>query len=95
MTYPEPRYLGDRGEVSALYRPADQEAELTYANSNTAHYLATGASTDGLFGLYLGDGAGAEWPGPAFPSVDHRVVLHHQWDGPDLRRSALDRHPAG
>ena len=52
MTYPEPRYLGDKGEVSALYRPADQEADVTYASGNTAHYLATGASTDGLFGLY-------------------------------------------
>ncbi len=52
MTYPEPRYLGETGEVSATYRPADHAPEVTYANGNTAHYLATGATTDGGFGLY-------------------------------------------
>lgn len=29
MSYPEARYRGDTGEVSAIYRPADQEPELT------------------------------------------------------------------
>ena len=52
MSYPEARYPGDRGEVSATYRPANQAPELNYPNGNTGHYLATGASTDGLFGLY-------------------------------------------
>lgn len=52
MTYPEPRYPGDTGEISATYRPASQPPELTYASGGTADYLATGASTDGLFGLY-------------------------------------------
>ena len=31
MTYPKPRYLGDGGERTATYRPADHEPELTYA----------------------------------------------------------------
>jgi len=52
MTYPPPRYHGDHGEISATYRPVSTAPELTYASGGTAHYLATGASTDGLFGLY-------------------------------------------
>ena len=52
MSYPEPKYLGDTGEVSASIRPADHEPELTYASGGTVHYLATGASTGGEFGLY-------------------------------------------
>ena len=28
MSYPEVRYHGDGGEVSATYRPTDQEAEV-------------------------------------------------------------------
>jgi mannose-6-phosphate isomerase-like protein (cupin superfamily) len=52
VTYPEPRYLGEAGEVSAGYRPADHAPDLTYRNGTTVHYLATGAATDGLFGLY-------------------------------------------
>lgn len=53
MSYPEPRYLGAAGEVSATYRPADHEPDLTYPQTgNTVHYLANGASTNGQFGLY-------------------------------------------
>lgn len=53
MSYPDPRYSGDTGELSATYRPDASEPELTYPSSgNFAHYLATGASTHGLFGLY-------------------------------------------
>src|SRR5215831_5848052 len=53
MTYPEPRYLGTDGEISATHRPAGSTPELTYQSGNTVHYLATGASTNGEFGLYL------------------------------------------
>ena len=68
MTYPAARYLGEAGEASATYRPADQPPELTYQESgNTAHYLATGASTDGLFGLYRWVmGPQPSGPGPHF-----------------------------
>src|SRR5688572_5680316 len=52
MSYPPPRYAGDTGEVTATYRPADHEPELVYANGNSVHYLATGATTLGDFGLY-------------------------------------------
>ena len=67
MSYPEATYLGDRGEVSATYRPANQAPELTYPNGNTGHYLATGASTGGLFGLYRWVmGPEPSGPGPHF-----------------------------
>jgi mannose-6-phosphate isomerase-like protein (cupin superfamily) len=70
MSYPEPRYLGDGGEVSAVLRPADRAPELTMA-AGTASYLATGASTHGLFGLYRWDMAGPPTgPDPHF----HRSI---------------------
>ena len=52
MTYPEPRYHGESGEKSATFRPTDHDPDYTYPNGNTVHYLATGESTHGLFGLY-------------------------------------------
>ena len=64
MSYPEPRYLGDSGEASATYRPNAAPPNITYANGSTADYLATGASTGGLFGLYRWNMT-AEPSGPA------------------------------
>ena len=64
MTYPDPRYLGEAGEISAMYRSAGHEPELTYRTGNTAHYLATGSSTNGQFGLYRWD-MGREPSGPS------------------------------
>jgi mannose-6-phosphate isomerase-like protein (cupin superfamily) len=52
MSYPDARYLGDEGEVSAMFRPADQEPELTIGSSIAIRYLAMGESTDGRYGLY-------------------------------------------
>jgi mannose-6-phosphate isomerase-like protein (cupin superfamily) len=52
MSYPDPVYLGESGEVSARLRPDDAPADITYPNGTTVDYLATGASTDGHFGLY-------------------------------------------
>ena len=51
MTYPDPVYTGDGGEVSASVRPADAPPNLELGPA-TVHYLATGRSTHGLFGLY-------------------------------------------
>jgi mannose-6-phosphate isomerase-like protein (cupin superfamily) len=72
MSYPEPRYLGDTGEVSALFRPAGHDPELTMGPGGTqVHYLTTGASTNGEFGLYRWDMAGPpSGPGPHF----HRTI---------------------
>lgn len=52
MSYPDPRYHGETGEASATYRPSATAPDVTYASGTTCDYLATGASTDGLFGLY-------------------------------------------
>jgi mannose-6-phosphate isomerase-like protein (cupin superfamily) len=71
MSYPDPRYLGEGGETSATYRPADAAPDFTYQSGTTVHYLATGSSTDGLFGLYRWDMAsGPGGPSPHF----HRTI---------------------
>lgn len=64
MTYPRPRYLGEGGEVSATLRPHDHAPDVRYADGSSLHYLATGASTHGLFGLYRWE-MGPEPSGPA------------------------------
>jgi mannose-6-phosphate isomerase-like protein (cupin superfamily) len=69
MSYPEPRYFGT-GEVSARFRPADTPPELPRPGG-AASYLATGASTDGRFGLYRWD-MGPE-PAGANPHF-HRTI---------------------
>ena len=71
MTYPERRYGGDGGEVSATHREARAAPDITYASGTRVHYLATGASTDGLFGLYRWEmGPGPGGPDPHF----HRTI---------------------
>lgn len=72
MSYPEPRYLGDGGEVSAVLRPAGHAPEIANpAAGNSAHYLATGATTGGDFGLYRWNmGAGPSGPAPHY----HRTM---------------------
>lgn len=51
MSYPPPLYSDDTGEASAWLRPASTPADLQSV-STQVHYLATGATTGGLFGLY-------------------------------------------
>lgn len=71
MSYPDPRYHADAGEVSAWFRPAGAEAELQMGPAGAAGYLATGASTNGRFGLYRWDMA----PDPAGPGTHfHRTI---------------------
>lgn len=64
MSYPDPRYFGDRGEVSAKLRVASEEPDLTIGLSTVVRYLTTGASTNGHFGLYRFD-MGPQTPGAA------------------------------
>jgi mannose-6-phosphate isomerase-like protein (cupin superfamily) len=67
MSYPPARYIGDEGEVSARFRPDGHPRELNNAAGGGAHYLATGESTGGLFGLYRWEmGPGRGGPGPHF-----------------------------
>ena len=71
MSYPEARYLGDRGEISAAFRPATAEPDLVLGGGGQAAYLATGASTNGQFGLYRWD-MGPDSGGPA--THFHRTI---------------------
>jgi quercetin dioxygenase-like cupin family protein len=71
LSYPESRYDGDSGLVNARLRRAEHEPEIRYASGGTAHYLATGASTNAQFGLYRWDmAAGQSGPDPHF----HRTI---------------------
>jgi mannose-6-phosphate isomerase-like protein (cupin superfamily) len=69
--YPPPSYSGSAGKVSAWMRRADAEPELSSSSGNATHYLATGAMTDGAFGLYRWDmGPTPSGPDPHF----HRSI---------------------
>jgi mannose-6-phosphate isomerase-like protein (cupin superfamily) len=70
MSYPDPRYLGSGGEVTATFRPADTAPDLPRPGG-AASYLATGATTGGKFGLYRWD-MGPE-PGGAEAHL-HRTI---------------------
>jgi quercetin dioxygenase-like cupin family protein len=71
MSYPPPGYTGDTGEVSAALRRHDHAPELLQSSGGAVHYLATGASTGGEFGLYRWDfGTGRSGPDPHF----HRTI---------------------
>jgi mannose-6-phosphate isomerase-like protein (cupin superfamily) len=72
MSYPDPRYLGDGGETTAVLRPADTPPDLTGPDPGwAAHYLATGTTTGGDYGLYRWDmSASPSGPGPHF----HRTM---------------------
>jgi len=52
MSYPDPRYLGNEGEITAKFRPVTQGPELNIGDRARVSYLAKGASTHGQFGLY-------------------------------------------
>ena len=69
MSYPDPTYFGN-GDVLARYRPADTPPDLPRPGGS-ASYLATGATTDGRFGLYRWD-MGPE-PAGAAPHF-HRTI---------------------
>jgi quercetin dioxygenase-like cupin family protein len=65
--YPPPRYTGAAGEPSGWIRPAGSSPELGPRAGNAAHYLATGASTGGAFGLYRWEmGPAPSGPSPHF-----------------------------
>lgn len=71
LEYPKPRYLGDRGVVNAVFRPADTPPDISSPGGGSTHYLATNESTDGEFGLYKVDlGARAAGAGTHF----HRAM---------------------
>jgi mannose-6-phosphate isomerase-like protein (cupin superfamily) len=71
MSYPPPKYRGEFGEASATIRRVDKEPEVRHGSGGSVHYLATGASTGGEFGLYRWTfGTGVTGPDPHF----HRTI---------------------
>jgi mannose-6-phosphate isomerase-like protein (cupin superfamily) len=70
MWYPEPRYLGAKGEVNAAFRGAGVPPEVALGPGSWLHYLATGASTNREFGLYRVELA----PGGGTTTHFHRTV---------------------
>jgi mannose-6-phosphate isomerase-like protein (cupin superfamily) len=71
MSYPPPRFLGENGEVSAAFRSAGTEPDLTIGVKSRIWHLATGATTEGQFGLYRWDLAAIpNGPGTHF----HRTI---------------------
>ncbi len=71
MSYPDPRYLRETGEISAVFRPATAAPDLDVGPGGSASYLATGASTNGQFGLYRWDMG----PTPSGPDAHfHRSI---------------------
>lgn len=51
--YPEPRYHGETGEVSATFKPVTDPPDYAPDGGNVQyHYLATQQSTAGDYGLY-------------------------------------------
>ena len=91
MSYPPPTYHGDSGETSAWLRASDHPPELDLRQGGAAHFLATGAATEGRFGLYRWDmGPKAGGPAPHFHRtmsesffiLSGSVTLH---DGTDWR----------
>jgi mannose-6-phosphate isomerase-like protein (cupin superfamily) len=90
MSYPDPRYTGGTGELSATIRPVDRAPDLHLGATVNVSYLANGASTGGQFGLYRWD-SGPQSGGAAphfhrtmsesFFIIEGRIELYdgHQW----------------
>lgn len=55
MSYPEEIYKGNRGLINAVLRPNSEPSDVSYPSGGTAHYLETGQTTGGQFGLYRWD----------------------------------------
>jgi mannose-6-phosphate isomerase-like protein (cupin superfamily) len=63
MSYPDPAYLGDGDRGTAVLRRHGAPPDLVTATGDVG-YLATGATTDGAFGLYRWN-MGPEPSGPS------------------------------
>lgn len=66
MSYPPPRWDGP-GVANASFRAAGTDPDVRFPGGTSAHYLATGASTEGDYGLFryeMPEGPGG--PAPHF-----------------------------
>jgi mannose-6-phosphate isomerase-like protein (cupin superfamily) len=94
MSYPDPTYFGETGEVSAVFRPADQEGELKIGPLTQGRYLATGKLTKGRFGLYRWDMA-PNTPGAAMHYHKTLAESFFILDGVVQVSDGTDWHDAG
>lgn len=103
MSYPETKYFGSTGEHTARFRPATTPPDLPRPGG-AASYLATGATTDGRFGLYRWDmgpeRAGAEphfhrTMSESFFVLSGRVRLHDGTGWFDAAPGDFDYVPEG
>jgi mannose-6-phosphate isomerase-like protein (cupin superfamily) len=74
MSYPPPRYVDVNGAVSANLRPADTPIDLAIGVRSRVGYLATGATTEGQFGLYRWDMAAVAPSGSTPSGHFHRTI---------------------
>ncbi|RSM96614.1 cupin domain-containing protein [Nonomuraea sp. WAC 01424] len=71
MSYPEQRYLAESGTTNGTLRLADAAPDLAMKSGTNVHYLGTGGSTNGAFGLYRWEmGPRPSGPAPHF----HRTI---------------------
>ncbi len=94
MSYPDPRYLGDQGEISARVRRAGEEPDLMMA-TGTASYLATGPPPMGSSASTGGSDGITERARPPFPPQHLRVVLRSVGDGAAVQRESWTDATAG
>ena len=68
MSYPDAKYLGENGEVTARYWGLRHSSPTSlYPNGTRCSYVASGKTTNGLFGIYLWEMATEpSGPGPHF-----------------------------
>ena len=93
LPYPPDRYHGEIGETSGWLRPTDSPHDIV-SPTGSADYLATGAATNGDFGLYRWNMAEEpSGPGQPLPPQHLRIVLRHLGDGSALRRRRVARRP--
>lgn len=55
MSYPPQQYSAEKGAISATLRSGSEPPELTIGVRSKVSHLATGARTNGAFGLYRWD----------------------------------------
>ncbi|MGW3493523.1 cupin domain-containing protein [Streptomyces sp. NPDC001020] len=72
MSYPKELFHGDKGEVSASLWKGNSPPDLEIGSRSRVHYLATGQSTGGQYGLYRWDMG--EEPGSGPSAHFHRTM---------------------